>query len=209
LSKFLHHVVLALALAELHHRNLLLFRETFHRCHEGLRRRVQQRRRGKRVPAVNAANFTTPLSHCSIGTYTFRYIRSMHSVGRSHGDSGYRRRSVVRSFRLRFDSGPSGSIAASAAKLVGRNCLQFLTVDRCHCLDCPIRPSITPYILSAEYVCEQGVREQGPVASAALTAAKRRVRRHGVFLCAFAGIHTAPALVRRSLRYHRRFLRNI
>jgi hypothetical protein len=47
-------------------------------------------------------------------------------------------------FRLRYDSGPSGSIAASAAKLIGRNCLQFLTVDRSLFSDCPLCRSHHP-----------------------------------------------------------------
>jgi hypothetical protein len=37
---------------------------------------------------------------------------------------------VVCSYRLRFDSDPKGSIAASAAYIIGKNCLQFFTVDR-------------------------------------------------------------------------------
>ena len=41
-------------------------------------------------------------------------------------------------FRLRYDSDPSGSIAASAATFIGRNCWQFLTVDRSHFPDYPI-----------------------------------------------------------------------
>jgi len=34
------------------------------------------------------------------------------------------------SYRLRFESDPKGSIAASAACIIGKNCLQFFTVDR-------------------------------------------------------------------------------
>ena len=79
---FLHHVVLALALAELHHRNLLLFREIFHRRHEGFRHWVHQRAGGKPVAAVEAKKARHPSARCSVGTYTFRYIRSMPSTSK-------------------------------------------------------------------------------------------------------------------------------
>src|SRR5579862_3746856 len=44
-------------------------------------------------------------------------------------------RFVIRSFRLRYDSDPSGSTAASAAYIIGENCLQLSTVDRSHLSD--------------------------------------------------------------------------
>src|SRR5580658_62827 len=51
---FLHHIILALALVELHQRNLLLFREMLHRRHEGFGHGVHQGRRGEFVAAVTA-----------------------------------------------------------------------------------------------------------------------------------------------------------
>ncbi|MGH8490190.1 MAG: hypothetical protein ACREXS_15305 [Gammaproteobacteria bacterium] len=61
---------------------------------------------------------------------------------------GSQRRFVLCSYRLRLDSDPKGSIAASAAYIIGKNCLQFFTVDRnlsFHYAPCP---GLTTYISS-------------------------------------------------------------
>jgi len=55
---------------------------------------------------------------------------------------------VVCSYRLRFDSDPKGSIAASAAYIIGKNCLQFFTVDRSLSLHYVPRLRLTTYISS-------------------------------------------------------------
>ena len=54
----------------------------------------------------------------------------MPSISKVTCLEGSQRRFVVCSYRLRFDSDPKGSIAASAAYIIGKNCLQFFTVDR-------------------------------------------------------------------------------
>jgi hypothetical protein len=50
----LHHVILALPLAELHQRYLVLRGEVLQLCHEGAAHRLHQRRRRLRLPAMLA-----------------------------------------------------------------------------------------------------------------------------------------------------------
>jgi hypothetical protein len=57
-------------------------------------------------------------------------IDSFHSRGESSASTSATLR--VASFRLRSNSESSRSIAASAAYVIGKNCLQFSTVDRSH-----------------------------------------------------------------------------
>jgi hypothetical protein len=54
----------------------------------------------------------------------------MPSISKVTCPEGSQRRFVVCSYRLRFDSNPRVSIAASVAYIIGKDCVQFFTVDR-------------------------------------------------------------------------------
>ena len=56
-----HHIVLALAFAELHERNLVPRHEALQRRHEAAAHRVHQRRRRQRLPAMLAEEPHHPL----------------------------------------------------------------------------------------------------------------------------------------------------
>ena len=53
----LHHVIFALTLMELHHRNLLLFGEALHGCYEGFGHLIHQGGGGELVAAVETKEF--------------------------------------------------------------------------------------------------------------------------------------------------------
>lgn len=52
------------------------------RRHEPLGDLGQRRRRGDRQAELLVQYPTSPAGYCNVGTYTFKYIRSMHSTSK-------------------------------------------------------------------------------------------------------------------------------
>src|SRR5215469_2128171 len=75
-----HHLVLALALAELHHRNAALGYKFFQLRHKPSRHRAHQGSRGQRLAAMLPEESDNPLFVLQPGTKTSRYIRSIPST---------------------------------------------------------------------------------------------------------------------------------
>jgi hypothetical protein len=106
------HVILALALAERNHRNLFLPGKCLQSRHECFADRIHQGAGGELVATMKTKEAGHPLLALQSRDVNVQLhpVDSFHLQGDVLG-----KHFVVRSFRLRYDSDPSGSTAASAA----------------------------------------------------------------------------------------------
>jgi hypothetical protein len=145
----LHHVILALTLTELHHRNLLLFGEALHGGYEGFGHRVHQSRGSELVAAMK----TKELRHATFALQHRHVDVEVHPVDALQLEGHMILENVGNAlWYAHVGSGTTpilrDRLPLRRHKLIGRNCLQFLTVGRSHTRIIRYAAGTTRYILS-------------------------------------------------------------